>query len=269
MPVTAPWACPIDKTRLVQVTDTNNEGDTVTRWECPNGDWQGPWYVGEGTDEIHQIPELSRHVQLTQMTTTDALARESTQADLAKEATLQTVRDTLYRRTDPLPTGSNVVGYVSNTVVRKIAVEGKGQVIGGEVTTDVTFPDGYLSIENPAASGVNIIIFGVTLYTDAASAQVRYIHDFTDDPNTVSTDPIYFNHAGWGTPYQAVMKFGKEAITGGTTLSPRSQLTNQVPFALRDLPIIVTPGHSFAVKVTGLASGSLIMGNVYWYEDPV
>lgn len=53
-------ACPVDGARLVQVASTNVAGDAIHRWECPLGDWSGPWYTGLDVDEIHQIPETGR-----------------------------------------------------------------------------------------------------------------------------------------------------------------------------------------------------------------
>ena len=53
-------ACPYTGTRLVLVTGTNGQGDQIRRWECPDGDWNGSWFTGLETDEIHQIPEVTR-----------------------------------------------------------------------------------------------------------------------------------------------------------------------------------------------------------------
>jgi hypothetical protein len=55
--------CPVDGTRLVQTASTNGQGDPIHRWECPLGDWAGPWYAGIDADDVHALPELGRATQ--------------------------------------------------------------------------------------------------------------------------------------------------------------------------------------------------------------
>lgn len=64
MPSVSRSGCPLDATRLVLVSTVNPSGDTLHRWECPLGDWAGPWYSGDASDEINQIPEVSRKTNL-------------------------------------------------------------------------------------------------------------------------------------------------------------------------------------------------------------
>lgn len=66
MPTWTRAACPKDGRRLVLVTASNSEGDDIKRWECPNGDWAGPWYAGHESGENEPIPEVSRNVQSVQ-----------------------------------------------------------------------------------------------------------------------------------------------------------------------------------------------------------
>lgn len=60
--------CPVDGVRLLRVDSTNAQGDPVHRWECPTGDWCGPWYAGEPSDESEALPELSRRTMTVQTT---------------------------------------------------------------------------------------------------------------------------------------------------------------------------------------------------------
>ena len=52
--------CPNDGTTLTKSTSVNAAGHGITRWVCPLGDFNGPWFVGNETGELNQIPEVSR-----------------------------------------------------------------------------------------------------------------------------------------------------------------------------------------------------------------
>ena len=54
--------CPNDGTTLTKSTAVNAAGHAITRWVCPLGDFNGPWFVGAETGELNQIPEVTRQV---------------------------------------------------------------------------------------------------------------------------------------------------------------------------------------------------------------
>ena len=65
--------CPNDGTTLTKSTAVNAAGHGITRWVCPLGDFNGPWFVGNETGELNQIPEVTRQVtRLTGSVTTAA-----------------------------------------------------------------------------------------------------------------------------------------------------------------------------------------------------
>jgi hypothetical protein len=94
--------CPIDGTRLTLASGTNTSGDRIHRWECPIGDWAGPWYSNIHSGENEPIPEVDRNVEyFTQTLTT--LVSEMFNVDFVDDYdSLLAIHQTLTASTDTI-----------------------------------------------------------------------------------------------------------------------------------------------------------------------
>lgn len=82
--------CPIDGVRLVLVTGTNPQGDDRARWECPTGDWAGPWYTGD-EEGGRPIPEVTREAQFSRISGSVSVSEPVSVDDNAGSLTVDAV----------------------------------------------------------------------------------------------------------------------------------------------------------------------------------
>jgi hypothetical protein len=167
---------------------------------------------------------------------------------------------------DPLPAGSNNLGYVSTGLTQKIS-EGKFRFSGGDVTTDLTETDAFFILANPAASTTNVNITQFKLFiNDTAGARVRFLHEAS---TTVGTARETFNpnHYFEAAPTNGVLRVGKgTAGAGGGTELLQGRVVRDAPYQFEGL-VVLPPGHSFGVRITGAATGSVIVASVGWFEE--
>lgn len=128
-----------------------------------------------------------------------------------------------------------------------------------------------LYLENPAGSGVNIIIFAFSAYTgETDRAQLT----FFQAPTASGTSVTPFNHNfAIGTSPSGIVQSTNGVAPGGTQLSPKAGATARDHFAFTDgAVIILTPGNRVAMSVTrpgGLTGSEDVDINVSWIEEDV
>ena len=133
--------CPNDGTRLTKATAVNGAGDAITRWVCPVGDWNAPWFVGAETGELNQIPEVSRATTRLVGTVTTAAAAQSGTATHTADNTVDNV------------TAETVLA--ANTS-RKYAMIQNNGATAIRVTISGATPTATMGIRVPAASALVI-----------------------------------------------------------------------------------------------------------------
>lgn len=159
--------------------------------------------------------------------------------------------------------GSNFIGYTAPAPVQQIA-NGDFFIAGSSMTTSLTTPNAYMTINNPSTStkGIYIVHFSV-FSSDTGLDKVSFVKGATDTNATVTPFNPNLNSA---LAALGVVRAGTVAITGGTTLSPAAGVTLHEAYKFEGL-IIVPPNNTLTIEVTGAASGSNIMTNIFWYEQ--
>lgn len=213
----------------------------------------------------------------------DLLAKESTLELLraqaaainantdAVEALLTTIRDEQQRRTDPLPAGSNILGFVSPTPAKKIS-EGKVWLAGRKEGVSLTSTTASIAINNPGSpntKNVHIFHFNVSA-TVGGEAQFFHGHaaDTTSNLNTFGSavtamNPNHFFDAATPT---AVVRAGAGQPTGVDIRSPIRRTAGSLDIEFDGL-IILPPGHSFGLTVGGATGDGVFYMNARWYEE--
>lgn len=184
------------------------------------------------------------------------------------EPLLTTIRDEQQRRTDPLAAGSNIIGFTSNTIVRKI-VEGKFWIAGYDVLTDATNTNAVFTLFNPAtlpggaANTKSMYITKIAVDTPVAG-QIIFVRNQTDLPNPIR-EAFNPNTNVTGAP---VGEFHSGNLTpaGGTTISPTRKVFAEDHYEFEGF-VILKPGQIFSARVAGAATGSRVTGLVHWYEE--
>lgn len=165
--------------------------------------------------------------------------------DDESQALLTTIRDEQMRRTDPLASGSNVIGAVSPSLSVFSAV-GQVWAVGGMVALSTTAPSGSVHLSNPSTSTKTVTIVQWSVFAQTGNARVRYFHEATST-GTV-TAPFQTSHGG-AAPLTEV-RIGTGALTGGSEVPAGHIVASAAPLE-KQVPIIVPPGHSFAIQVVG------------------
>lgn len=173
---------------------------------------------------------------------------------------LTTLRDTVFRRTDPLVTGANVIGYTIDSMVRKLE-DGKVFVAGGKVNLTAA-QTGTVSISNPVGSGKTVFVTRLELAADSNMDAT-----YTMNPATVPGAAAAATNLNQGSATAAVgvVKAAVGSVTGGTTMSPVTRLGANATVP-RDTLIALPPGKSYAVAVTAGVTAAFY-AYLRWYEE--
>ena len=145
--------CPNDGTTLTKSTAVNAAGHGITRWVCPLGDFNGPWFVGNETGELNQIPEVSRKTNRITGSVTAAVSVTTGTAVHTADNTVDNV------------TFETVLAANAN---RKSALIQNNGTTAIRVTMSAADPTATLGIRVPA--GQNLPIDGPNVVTAAVKA---------------------------------------------------------------------------------------------------
>lgn len=188
--------------------------------------------------------------------------------DFATDAVLRTIRDNQLRRTDPIAAGSNILGFISPSTVRKV-LEGKMYRSGAEVVTSVATPNASLWLRNPQflADGVTpntktVYLIGFGLYADAAAPVT--IWEDAAHTGTLLTKENMLAHAADASV--AEVRAGAGMLSGGTMWSARTRVGTNSP-VVRDVFVVLAPGKSVAIRFQGPGATNTVAFNGTWYEE--
>lgn len=162
--------------------------------------------------------------------------------------------------------GLGTYAVTTDAVTTKIAA-GKFRIAGGNVTTSTLNPNAYMSIINPAASTTVVYIVAFDLYISGGNAVVQYQDGAGFAPSTSNSQATGFNpNLAASATSNAVVRFGLNAPTSATTLSPNTFINTTVGFRFMGL-VVVPPNSGMGLSCTGATTGTAIYGNIYWYEE--
>lgn len=186
--------------------------------------------------------------------------------DFATQTTLEaarvlvaSIRDTHFRRTDPLAAGANVVGYTEEALLSHV-FGGSVFQVGGKITTSVTTSSASLNLTNPAGSGKTLIVVGWSLFSDTV-AEVRYVRGATSTGTVIQAD----NRLGGGAAPVATAALGVNVLSGGTQLNLAHQVAVNVPLECFKT-LTVSPGSSFGIRYDGPGAVNNVFINIDWRE---
>lgn len=110
------YVCPKDGTRLVAVASSNGQGDGIVRWECPTGDWDGPWFAGDAGSSP-DVPPESFDTHVSDGTDTAAVVTAApSSSDPGLVVRVASVPTTPVTATSwPLPTGAATEASLAHT----------------------------------------------------------------------------------------------------------------------------------------------------------
>lgn len=188
-------------------------------------------------------------------------------------ATSDSVSQTSLSNLESTFDGTNLLGYVSSDAVRRSAL---GQVYLG--TTDVLNAglgeSIRATIENPAGSGVNILLVRLVATSEGAGQVVTSDTYINPDTNVPTTSFTPFNTLVGGPAANGVFKAdtGAGNMSGGTLTDLHIALggsRERTEISL-DAPVIVTPGVTLGIDIplgaTQTTNGAFA---AYWIEDPI
>lgn len=200
------------------------------------------------------------------------LAKDATVATRASESTLglvrsalETIRDTILRRTDPLPAGQNIIGYTGNATIFDLEY-GRIFGAGASLTTSVTTPNASLTVTNPAGSGKVLYVIAWSVYANA-TAEVRYILDATSTGTLVVPENLNIGLNAGATPVNSAMevRVGAGVLTGGRQMNIAHQVTTQAPVE-KDVLVKLPAGRSLTVRFLGPGATNTVDINAQWIE---
>lgn len=172
-----------------------------------------------------------------------------------------TVRDTVYRRTDPLPTGGAIIGYVADAFARYVE-EGKTFMAGARLAL-AAGQTGTFSLVNPTGSGKTLYLTGLELAADMNADATLVINPATTPG---AAQAATNQHQAFSTVASAQVKAGVGAPTGGTAMSTVLRLPANQP-VLRQQLLILPAGKSLAVSAApSTLAASVLYASFRWLE---
>lgn len=188
-------------------------------------------------------------------------------ADLALESTLAAIRDRLPAQvsgrvpvTSTLDAGTAFVGY-TGSYEDDASKQGRYRYAGGKASTSLANPNASLTLTNPAASGVDLIVTRYQVEVDA-SADVVLLYD------AVSTGVVAVNmnpNQRTSVANPGVCRIGAGVLTGGTVQSVTRRATTSSPVAVGPFRFRITPGRSFTTRFLGPGATNTVWLNVGWF----
>lgn len=207
---------------------------------------------------IHQVAQSSdtllESIDLKAATeTTLALLNGKVATETKLEAVrslLESIRDTHFRRTDPLATGSNVIGYVTPSSVADVLAARVFTVSTAEIVASLG-QNIRGRLQNPAGSNKLVIISKIVAnqLEDRMTVGQVFLNPTAGLPTTQYT-PV--NHSLGGAACSALfhMDAGATALSGGTSLHLRPVAhKGRVEISISNGPIILSPGQSFGLNI--------------------
>lgn len=227
-------------------------------------------------DTVLSVLKQLADVDYATETTLD-LIRQHTEAVNANTDTLEqlltTLKDNQLRRSDPLAAGDNRIGYVTDSIVQRVS--DAQSFIGGAHRISVASGDAlWLVMSNPADSGVDVLIGGVTVYTDSnETVWVDVFRDTVPDPAADGLTPwtTNFPAAELGVASAVALSHHDVVSDAGVQLDAGAGLTRRAPWPYKGMPILVGPGQQGAARVEvpgGLTGGAAVSANMIWVEVP-
>lgn len=195
------------------------------------------------------------------------LAARATETTLAAIEALQTtIRDTLYRRTDPLPAGTNLIGYTAPSTVRD-ALLGNFSLSSTGRTTLTVAGNFRILFTNPTGSGRTARIHRLAGMATAAGWAALFLNPTAGLPTTAPR-PVTNAVLGGGTPAVLTLRSDISAtapLGGGTDtglvvgIPPNARHAYDLP------PLFLAPGQSLGINVPFAGSADAVM-SAYWTE---
>lgn len=165
---------------------------------------------------------------------------------------------------DPTPAGQNFIGF-TNPSRAKDFVDGKFRGAGAKVSISGS-GTGYMQLQNPTGSGINIMVTEFVLST-SLNAEINF---WTDSVLTSpTTHSIYFpNRAyeGSGLTTAAIVRTSTAVTTAGTRLSPVYRMAANAMIE-RDFTMVLAPGQNITISAQTAALEAMdLYGSATWVE---
>lgn len=182
------------------------------------------------------------------------------------EASFDTLNGQVYRRTDPLPAGTNNIGYTGSTLAQKVG-QGRFHIAGsGRLSLGVA-GNMRLLITNPAASAKTANIIRIALFTTVTCYATIHVNPTTGLPAS-AVRPSMNGIVGGGTApaVQLSADTADTALAGGTDTGIVIGLPANSRSSI-DLPPLVLPaGVSLGLNAPFTGAGDMTI-SLYWWED--
>lgn len=187
----------------------------------------------------------------------------------AVETLLTAIRDTTYRRTDPLPAGSNQIGIAGTVPGMKVA-QGRFFLAGSGRVTLAAAGNLRGLITNPTGSGRTVSVVRFAGFATATGYAQLFLNPTTGLPATAAR-PIANAVMGGGLAPVASLTVDTNlttALSGGTDLGLVIGIPGNSRTSIDFPPVVLSPGVSLGLNVpfAGAADSTL---SIYWWEDPI
>lgn len=192
---------------------------------------------------------------------TDTL--EALLGPLATEATLLNV----FRRTDPLAAGANLIGYISQSIQQKVGL-GRVMMAGSGMLNLSVAGNIRATFSNPAGSGKTIsVVRLVAMATATGFATVR-LNPTTGLPGSAAR-PVLNAIAGGGNAASAQLKVDTDpttALGGGTDTGEVIGIPANNRVSIDLPPLVLAPGVTLGIGIPFAGAANAAM-SIYWVED--
>jgi hypothetical protein len=160
-------------------------------------------------------------------------------------------------------TSSVFAGFTGNAE-EQAARQGRYRFAGGKVTTSVVSPNGSITLTNPAASGVDLILTRYSVEVDAA-ADVVLIMGATSSGTLM--DAMNVNQRTTVTNPGEV-RVGSGVIVGGTVGSLIRRADPNSPVSVGPFRFRIPPGATFTVRYLGPGATNTVWFGIGWFVVP-